>query len=217
MEAASAYARANQLRPGTVEEVKSNFGIVSEARQKYLAEVAAAEAHSRAMDLLLDRAEAAWKAKHPESTNPPPIPDPKPPAPAAGALTGNSIGVDLVREMGVLKVPVLINGAITLKFVVDSGASDVHIPRDVFLTLMRAETIKESDFLPGSTFVLADGSKVKSDRFILRSIKVGGSTCTDVEASIGGLNSTLLLGQSFLSRFPEWKINNKDGKLILNK
>lgn len=129
-----------------------------------------------------------------------------------------STGIDMAREEGgVLKVPVQINGTITLKFVVDSGASEVQIPKDVVLTLIRAETIKESDFLPGKTFVLADGSKVKSDRFMLRSIKVGESTFADVEASVGGLDAQLLLGQSFLSRFKEWTIDNKNAKLILTK
>lgn len=127
----------------------------------------------------------------------------------------NSAAVDMVEVGGVLKVPVQLNGAITLKFVVDSGASSVQIPKDVFLTLIRAETIKEGDFLPGATFILADGSKVKSDKFILRSIKVGESTFTDVEASVGGLEASLLLGQSFLKRFGEWKIDNNNGKLIL--
>jgi gag-polyprotein putative aspartyl protease len=99
----------------------------------------------------------------------------------------------MIRENGVLKVPILINGAISLKFVVDSGASDIQIPKDVFLTLIRAETIKESDFLPGKTFVMADGSKVKSDRFILSSLKIGETTLLDVEASIGSLDAPLLL------------------------
>ncbi len=121
----------------------------------------------------------------------------------------------MARENGVLKVPVHINGVISLKFVIDSGASEVQISKDVFLTLIRAETIGEQDFLPGKTFVLADGTKVKSDRFILRSIKVGESTFSNIEASVGGLDAALLLGQSFLSRFNEWKIDNKNQKLIL--
>jgi predicted aspartyl protease len=42
------------------------------------------------------------------------------------------------QEGGVYVVPVRLNGAITLNAVVDSGASDVSIPADVVLTLMRA-------------------------------------------------------------------------------
>jgi hypothetical protein len=44
-------------------------------------------------------------------------------------------------------VPVLINNAITLNFVVDSGASDVSIPADVVMTLVRTGTLKEADFI----------------------------------------------------------------------
>lgn len=127
----------------------------------------------------------------------------------------NSTQIDMVREDGVPKVPVELNGAITLKFVVDSGASSVQIPQDVALTLVRAETIKESDFLPGRVFTLADGSKVKSDRLRLRSIKVGETTVSDVEACVGGPGASLLLGQSFLSRFKEVKIDNTNATLIL--
>jgi clan AA aspartic protease (TIGR02281 family) len=133
-------------------------------------------------------------------------------APKTGA-----IAVDMVREQGVLKVPVQINGVVSLKFIVDSGASEVVIPKDVFGTLIRAETVKENDFLPGTTFVLADGSTVKSDRFVLRSLKVGESTISDVVASVGGSRAELLLGQSFLSKFAEWRIDNKNDELILTK
>ena len=47
---------------------------------------------------------------------------------------------------GVYAVPVLINDAITLDFVVDSGASGRGIPADVVMTLSRTGTIGPSDF-----------------------------------------------------------------------
>jgi predicted aspartyl protease len=56
------------------------------------------------------------------------------------------------QEGGVYVVPVRLNGAITLNAVVDSGASDVSIPADVVLTLMRAKTISDEDFLGEQTY-----------------------------------------------------------------
>ena len=50
--------------------------------------------------------------------------------------------VPMRMEGGTYVVPVLINGAITLDFVVDSGAADVSIPADVVMTLMRTGTLK---------------------------------------------------------------------------
>ena len=65
---------------------------------------------------------------------------------------------------------------ITLKAIVDSGASDVSVPADVVSTLIRTGTITNDDFLGQQTYVLADGSKVPSARFQIRSLKVGGKT-----------------------------------------
>jgi Aspartyl protease len=63
---------------------------------------------------------------------------------------------------GTFEVPVEINGAITLNFVIDSGAADVTIPADVVSTLIRMGTIKPSDFIGRQTYVLADGSESPS-------------------------------------------------------
>jgi len=48
----------------------------------------------------------------------------------------------------VYQIPVKINEVITLGFVLDTGAAEVNIPADVALTLYRAGTIQDSDFLP---------------------------------------------------------------------
>ena len=55
--------------------------------------------------------------------------------------------VPMVGDGGTFKVPVAINGQLTLDFIVDSGAADVSIPADVVLTLVRTGTLAESDFL----------------------------------------------------------------------
>jgi clan AA aspartic protease (TIGR02281 family) len=135
----------------------------------------------------------------------------------ANAPTAKSSEVDMVQEDGVLKVPVLVNGVITLKFLIDSGAAVVQIPGDVVLRLSGTDTVDTLDFLPKRDFVLADGSIVRNERFILHSLKVGDLTFKDIDASVGRPNSPLLLGQSFLSRFTEWKVNNRSRKLILIK
>jgi len=70
-------------------------------------------------------------------------------------------------------VPVLINNAITLNFVIDSGADDVSIPADVVLTLFRTGTLRESDFIGSVTYRLADGSTVPSKTFRFNSLTVG--------------------------------------------
>ncbi len=114
-------------------------------------------------------------------------------------------------------MPVRINGAITLPFILDSGASEVVIPVDVVLTLVRAGTIRESDFLPGKTYTLADGSELKSPRFIIRELELGGTKILNVPGSVAPPAGDLLLGQSLLERLDSWALDNRRHVLVLNE
>jgi clan AA aspartic protease (TIGR02281 family) len=129
--------------------------------------------------------------------------------------SSHQANVPLTSSGGVFAVPVEINGAITLDFAVDSGAADVSIPFDVFSTLKRMGTIRDSDVIGQGTYVLADGSKSQSVRFKIRSLKVGDKVLEDVTASVAPSGGMLLLGQSFLGRFKAWSIDNAKHKLVL--
>jgi hypothetical protein len=124
--------------------------------------------------------------------------------------------VPLQRQGGILVVPVLINNQITLDFVLDSGAADVSIPADVFSTLLRTRTVTSADFLGRQTYVLADGTTVPSQVFRIRSLKVGNRVVDNVTASVSSVQGQLLLGQSFLTRFRSWSIDNNRQVLVLD-
>jgi len=123
--------------------------------------------------------------------------------------------VRLENHGGIYVVPVRINEALTLRFIVDSGASDVLIPADVVLTLARTGTIADDDFIGDQSYTLGDGSTVKSARFVLRELQVGDQVIRNVPASIGRVESVPLLGQSFLSRFSTWTLDNERHALML--
>jgi clan AA aspartic protease (TIGR02281 family) len=122
----------------------------------------------------------------------------------------------LKKAGGTFVVPVQINGAITLDFTVDSGASDVTVPADVFSTLVRTGTIRRSDLIGEQTYGLADGTEVKSMTFFIRSLKVGSTVVQNVRASVASSKGPLLLGQSFLERFKSWSIDNTKHVLLLD-
>jgi clan AA aspartic protease (TIGR02281 family) len=123
--------------------------------------------------------------------------------------------VPLKMAGGTFVVPVQINGAMTLDFVIDSGAADVSVPADVVSTLMRAGTIKGGDFIGEQTYVLADGSTSQSPTFMIRSLKVGDTVLENVSGSVASSQGSLLLGQSFLKRFKSWSIDNTKQELLL--
>jgi hypothetical protein len=57
--------------------------------------------------------------------------------------------------------PRQINKVVTIDFVIDSGASDITLPRDVYLTLIRSGTLT-SRIISARKFGIADGSEVKA-------------------------------------------------------
>lgn len=126
-----------------------------------------------------------------------------------------AVELQLKKQGGVYILPVRINGVITLNFTLDSGASEVVIPADVALTLVRAGTINDRDFLNGQTYKLADGSTLKSARFVIRELELGGIKIPNVPCSVVPIAGDLLLGQSLLGRLDSWTLDNKANKLII--
>jgi clan AA aspartic protease (TIGR02281 family) len=123
--------------------------------------------------------------------------------------------VPLKKVGGTFVVPVEINGAITLGFTIDSGAADVSVPADVFSTLTRTGTIRDTDIIGEQTYILADGSKSQSVTFTIKPLKVGDRVVENVRGSVAPSRGSLLLGQSFLERFKSWSIDNAKHVLLL--
>lgn len=124
--------------------------------------------------------------------------------------------VQLIERNGVFRVPVQINGRLIIDFIIDSGAADVNLPADVLLTLYRTGTVSDADFLDKQTYILGDGSKVPSPRFVLRTLDVGGHKVHEVAASVGSVDSQPLLGQSFLSKLGSWSLDNTRHVLVMS-
>lgn len=116
--------------------------------------------------------------------------------------------VPLLAEGGVFKIPAKINGIVPVSFIIDSGAADVVIPADVADILIRTGTLSAENQIGSKIYILADGSKIPLGTFKLRSIQVGNRILRDITATITGVDGGLLLGQSFLSHFKKWSIDN---------
>ena len=117
---------------------------------------------------------------------------------------------------GAFAVPVVLNDVMTAKFVVDSGSADVSIPENVASSLMKSGTMTGADLLGSKTYLLADGSKVPSKIYRMASVRIGGTVIENVTVRIAAANSTLLLGQSFLSRLKSWSMDNARQVMIIN-
>ena len=124
--------------------------------------------------------------------------------------------VSLEPHDGAFVVPAVLNDLMTVKFIVDSGSADVSIPEDLASTLIKSGTMTNADLLGSKTYMLADGSLVPSKIYRLASVRIGGMVVQNVTVRISAAKSSLLLGQSFLSRLKSWSMDNSRQVMIIN-
>jgi len=132
-----------------------------------------------------------------------------------GAAAAGVSEIPLQAADGALYVPAIVDGDLHLRFVIDSGATQVCIPGEVARTLMQQGKIGASDYLGQGYAILADGSRVPARLFRLHSLQVGDHVLHNVTATITPGGGPLLLGQSFLKRFKSWSIDNHRRVLML--
>jgi clan AA aspartic protease (TIGR02281 family) len=124
--------------------------------------------------------------------------------------------VAIEPHAGAFAVPVVLNDVLTAKFIVDSGAADVSLTEDMISTLMKSGTMTDADLLGKKTYMLADGTMLQGKIYRMASIRIGGMVMRDVTVRVGGPDSSLLLGQSFLRRLKSWSLDNARQVMIIN-
>jgi len=142
---------------------------------------------------------------------------------AAGSVTAASAAdrptrhiVSMEAHDGAFVVPVVLNNIVREKFIVDSGAADVSIPEDVASTLLSSGTLTGGDLIGNKTYQMADGSLVPSKIYRIASLQIGGMVMQNVTVRIAAAKSSMLLGQSFLSRLKSWSMDNARKVMIIN-
>ena len=117
--------------------------------------------------------------------------------------------IQLSNRGGVYYTPVTLNNSVRLEFVVDTGATLVSMPIDVFMTLFRTGTINKSDILRPVKSKIASGEITEGLMVNLRELKIGSQIIYNVKAFVGGINDSLLLGQSALRKLEPWSLNTR--------
>ena len=124
--------------------------------------------------------------------------------------------ITMKKEGGVYTVPCLVNG-LPLKFIFDTGASDVSISLTEAIFMMKNGYLRKEDIGESVYYSIANGDVAKGTRLNIREIEFAGLKLNNVEASIvHEASAPLLLGQSVIGKLG--KIMLEGNKLtILNQ
>jgi clan AA aspartic protease (TIGR02281 family) len=149
----------------------------------------------------------------PIAYSPPPPPPPAPAPQQSSGLKLERIALTSRGGGGTFRVGVGISGVCCFLFVLDSGASDVSVPPDMFRAMVSDGLITKADLIDVQTYQTASG-EVEGLRFRMPVMQIGGLTVRNVVGSVSE-GSALLLGQSFLKKFRFWAIDNAKHQLVL--
>lgn len=121
--------------------------------------------------------------------------------------------IEMEKVNGIYEIPCKVNG-IPMKFIFDTGASDVAISITEAKLLYKQGLLKEDDFIEKVNYKIANGDIIEGTRIILKMIDIGGIILTDVSATIiNKTDSPLLFGQSAIEKIGQYTIDGN--KLIL--
>lgn len=122
--------------------------------------------------------------------------------------------IQMEYDRGVYKIPCYVNGA-RMKFILDTGASDVCLSMEMAEYLLENDYLTEDDFIGLGYSTVADGSVVDHLKLTIKDIEIGGLHIKNVPAIVIARQSVpLLMGQSALRKLGSYTINGN--KLVIN-
>ncbi len=121
------------------------------------------------------------------------------------------------RPGGTYEVPCTING-LPLKFIFDTGASDVTLSSVEADFMLKNDYLSERDFRGSRKYLTASGNICEGAVICLKEVKVGEFSLKNIEASVvKNQKAPLLLGQSALERFGSITIDNENSRIVIRK
>jgi clan AA aspartic protease (TIGR02281 family) len=121
----------------------------------------------------------------------------------------------MIEENGIYKISCKVNG-VPMKFVFDTGASDVVISKTEATFLIKQGLINQNDILNKTKYQIANGNIEEGLQINLKSIEIDGIILKNILATvINNDKAPLLLGQSALQKLG--KISIEGNMLIIEE
>ncbi len=118
--------------------------------------------------------------------------------------------ISMLKEGGVYSVPCKVNG-LPLKFIFDTGASDVSISLTEALFMLKNGYLKKEDIGESVYYSIANGDVAKGTKLNIKEIEFAGLKLYNIEASIVHETSApLLLGQSVISKLGKIQLDGSE-------
>ena len=115
--------------------------------------------------------------------------------------------IKMEKKNEIFEIPCKVNG-LNLKFIFDTGASDVSISLSEALFMLKNGYLESEDIIGREGYKMANGAIDVGTEIIIRKLEIGNKELLNIRATIvHTLDAPLLLGQSALSRLGNFKFD----------
>lgn len=120
------------------------------------------------------------------------------------------VRIKMKLENGVYTTPCIVNG-LRLRFIFDTGASNVCISLSEAVFMLKNGYLEESDIHGSSLTQIANGELIENTKINLKEIEISGIKIRNVEALIiHNLSAPLLLGQTAIQKLGKIQIEGDE-------
>ena len=127
----------------------------------------------------------------------------------------SQVRIKMKKENGVYTTPCIVNG-LKLRFIFDTGASNVSISLSEAIFMLKNGYLNEDDLHGSSYSEIANGDVIENTTVTIRTLEIGGLKLYNIEAIIiHELTAPLLLGQSAIQKLGRIQLE-KDELIIVS-
>ena len=111
-----------------------------------------------------------------------------------------------------------VNG-VRVRFLFDTGCSDIMITPRVWHELKRQGKVSDTDLAESSSSVMADGREQQGYSFVIKELKLGNFTFRNVRADVANTtdDADCLLGQSLLGQLEYYRVSGNTLEISVNE
>ncbi|HEX8278397.1 MAG TPA: retroviral-like aspartic protease family protein [Segetibacter sp.] len=108
-------------------------------------------------------------------------------------------------------------GSMIQFWLLDTGAADMLINKDMEETLKDEGLIGNNNYLGTAEYEMANGMIDTCRRYRMNNIQMGGYSLDNIIVAVTDKGKRIIAGKGLLNKFTNWVLNNKENTLVLSK
>lgn len=120
-------------------------------------------------------------------------------------------------DVGGLSFVKLKVGSQVLVWMLDTGASELLITKDMEESLKKENILTQENYLGTEEFEMANGTVDSCRRYRINNVRIGKFHLDNIVVAVSEKGKRLLVGRSLLNKFGSWVLDNRSKTLVLSK